>query len=742
MYTIYFKNKISTKLTYITLAVLLISTVFLFKPGLDGPYLFDDWQVLVQSNFISDPVAAISGYRPVRNISYFLDLQFGKMEPYTFHFSNLCYHLANILFLFFLLNKLLRNRCKQHLFFSFAITAIFAVHPVQIESVTYISGRRDILFTFFYLGGALFFLNLYKNGKLKLALIILLLFTALSMGAKEAGITLPVFIFILLPYFENIKNFDNKKIKQKKINFIKNIKFMDFLWLIIGFILLSMIIFFSFYLFKMVASNIHFRFMGDSIFTHFENCAVFAFKYIVKLFYPVNLAADYSAHSFQLISKWNNPLGLISFFMGIIFTFGALFQRFYIRKKNKIKPKEIDLISAGWLWFIITILPMINLVPHVERFALHYLYLPLSGIFLSFTGIILYFSHGKKKTMYIFSSLFSIFIIYCSYTTSREIKWWLNDIIFWEHNIMVNPLCVRAHVNLGMNLLKYNKYDRAEKSFQTAIKIEDSDHAYLGLATIALDKQDTALCKQYLNRLTKNDMRVEIQRLFLNGLLAVSENNIETASQIASKILKDWPKYDGGYYLKGTILNKLKKYNKSVSYFEKAVLINKKNGRNVIALIRVLIECKRWNQALLLLEDGFQLNLWEKNDANRLNDIGYVLLKMGHIKDAKKYFTKIIVANVPCVDVCLKALLNLSYILLENGNYKEVIKLKKSLDVTLDQKESVSKLLNNIGLAYIYLKQMDNGLKEMQKAFSIYPENEQAKRNLLRLIFMTGKKTK
>ena len=120
---------------------------------LHNDFVFDDLaliqgnETLSSSNSISSIINIITKknvYRPVRTLSYAIDYHFSGLNPFSYHISNIIYHIITVFLIYLTTHFLLKNRVT-----AFLTALLFAVHPVHTESVAYISGRRDILFTLF-----------------------------------------------------------------------------------------------------------------------------------------------------------------------------------------------------------------------------------------------------------------------------------------------------------------------------------------------------------------------------------------------------------------------------------------------------------------------------------------------------------------------------------------------------------------------------------------------------------------
>ena len=138
-------------------------------------------------------------YHPLTMLSYALEYQFFKLNPFGYHLDNLILHLLNCLLVFWLIFIL-----SENIFISFLTAVLFGIHPLQVESVAWISERKNLLYAFFFLSAMLAYVFYIKsNRELKYYFLGLVLFI-FSLLAKSMAVTLPL-VLLLVDYFLNRK---------------------------------------------------------------------------------------------------------------------------------------------------------------------------------------------------------------------------------------------------------------------------------------------------------------------------------------------------------------------------------------------------------------------------------------------------------------------------------------------------------------------------------------------------------
>src|ERR1044071_6286971 len=186
--------RLRDKPLYLATGALVVIVFAVYANSLGGDFVFDDqYLVLVYSRprSLSHLLEMmIDSYRPVRNLSYILDYIVWGARPFGFHLTNVLLHAANAALVF-----LLARRFRLSAVAAFLTALIFAVHPIQTDAVAYISGRRDVLFTLFYLAAFHSYPTYHARRRFKYFALFLICW-ACSLMAKEMAVSLPLLIFL------------------------------------------------------------------------------------------------------------------------------------------------------------------------------------------------------------------------------------------------------------------------------------------------------------------------------------------------------------------------------------------------------------------------------------------------------------------------------------------------------------------------------------------------------------------
>ena len=327
-----------------------------------GEDCFRHWEGLVRI-LQFEPYYAC-GYRPIRFLSYGVDLAVFGDRFSGHHVGNIVRHAASAVLALLLARRLFRDDAADAGAVSprwapwgaaVAVAALWALHPVQTDSVSYVSGRRDILvglWTFAAVGSAMFASR--RGGLFWLVPLWATLFAFLS---KESAVVIPV-LFLLWT--------------------IRGDRFTDWLRGNLGVAIsvgVGLLLSFVLVLWRGVFashSQRHFEWWGGDIGANFATVAALQIHYLQHVFLAHPLIGDYRADTIALASGFGDPRAIVG--LGLVFVLLAV--AFACRARR-------PLIAYGIAWYFVALAPMSHLIPHHELFAEHYLYVPLFGACLA-----------------------------------------------------------------------------------------------------------------------------------------------------------------------------------------------------------------------------------------------------------------------------------------------------------------------------------------------------------------------
>lgn len=385
---------------------ILVVTVISFWPTFFNDFQMrwdDQWQVIndyTTGGFSKENVRNIllsvyqGQYSPLDQFLYTLLYKFSGYNPFVFHSASLLFHLANVVLVYWILAKILEryskmtsNRCQMITLFA---TLLFAVHPLQVETVAWVSASKILLCTFFYLFATFFFLQFIHEKRIMsyVSAIICFLFSYMS---KEQAVTLP--LLLTLVYL-----FSHQKREKKHM-----------ISILTPFFLISILM--TIHLLLFVAAY-------PSVISHNEYplwqraflCIYSIVTYFFKWLIPMNLSwfYQYPMDNSTLLPFWLLPYPLLIFVVG----YGLW---------NHLKS---GYIMSAFVFSLVHLLPVIHLMalPRGAVIADRYMYLPLLGLNLIIAYILTSLAKRKKekKYMYIITLVIITTCVILSYQRTED----------------------------------------------------------------------------------------------------------------------------------------------------------------------------------------------------------------------------------------------------------------------------------------------------------------------------------
>ena len=472
---------------------LMVATFCIYSQVQDHEFInFDDnvyvtESSLVQAGLTNENIIRVfttthfGGWAPITSISYMLDYQLYGLNPKGFLLTNLFFHIANSLLLFLIL-----FRMTGAIWQSAFVAVVFALHPLNVESVAWVAERKNVLSTFFLLLTIWAYIRYAEKPTTKRYSLVFLLF-AFGLMSKPMLVTLP-FVLLLLDYwplerFKLGRREREFKIAQKDkyFNGEKNISKL----VLEKFPLLILSALCS------IMTLIHFeKAQGGesvaqdpvSILTILTNVMISYFEYLWKMLWPKGLAILY-AHPGNTLAVWKGVL------CGIALLVITTISIKLIRKA--------PYFVVGWFWYLGTLIPVIGFItlgPHL--IADRYAYLPLIGIFVIIAwGVpeLLKEWHYRKNVL---KASAGILILTLMPITWIQVSHWKSSITVFKHAIKVTdkkyPNFAVVHNNLGIALVAEGKNEEAISHYKMAIKIKpDYADAYNNLGAALFDAKMT-----------------------------------------------------------------------------------------------------------------------------------------------------------------------------------------------------------------------------------------------------------
>jgi tetratricopeptide (TPR) repeat protein len=570
-------------LVCIILAIIVYSPVFHagFVNWDDDDYVVKNHSITSFENLkeiLTNPVQG--NYHPLTMLTLAVNYAISGAQPGSYHIVNLLIHLLNILLVFLFVMKLTGNKP----WLSFIVALLFAIHPLHVESVAWISERKDVLYSFFFLAGSILYLRYLKTGKIGDYLYVFILFI-LSLLSKPAAIIFPV-ILLAIDYY-------NGRLKAAKTYFEK-----------VPFFLLSLVLgFLTLHSQKLQGG------VGAAALFPFHFRFFFGFyglmMYIVKVIWPINLCTFYP------FPPVNHPLPMEYYIYPLI---GAVLfvVLFFFYRKSK-------LMIFALFFFLINLILVLQFIPVGSAIISdRYTYLPLTGIFL-IPGY--YYQKwvddhkGKLPTMGLF--LLVVVSIIMSVLTFRQSGTWKDDAALWDNAIRVAPSS-KAYLHCGMVYTRENRSDKALEMFNNAIQLNNLEKdALINRGNIYFDRKQYELAIADYNACLAIDSTTQLA-IENRGSAYAATGKSELAIADMDRAIKMDPNTEKGYANRAFLYQAMNRDNEAISDFYKHMAVNHKESADILNSIAISYnKLKEFDKVLDVLSQAIALEPRELFYLNR-----------------------------------------------------------------------------------------------------------------------------
>ncbi len=645
-------------------------------------------------------------WHPLTWLSHILDCRLFGLDAGKHHIVGLLIHIANALLFFALLRKMTGTLWQS----AFA-AALFALHPLRVESVAWVAERKDVLSTLFWMLTMLAYVSYAKQPKLWRYFLVLVLF-ALGLMTKPMLVTLP-FVLLLLDYWPLERlNWKNNKISQKppkqKTKTIP--QYYSAVWLITEKIPLFIAVIISSVITFIVqqkggAMDTGYSF---SLISRIANALIAYVTYIQKMLWPSGLAPFYP-HPADNVSLLYAGLCAIMLLAAtvLVIIFGRRFKY----------------LPVGWFWYLGTLVPVIGIIQVGDQaYADRYSYIPLTGLFiiiaLAVPSLFDRFLNVPNKKLILTAST-AIVLTVLSVCTFIQQHYWHDSITLFEHAINVTkdnyvahfciadplrekgrvkdaithdkeclrikPDYIRGLNSLGQAMIETGQLDEAVKYFDAALKLRPDlyqVHTNLGVALVKLGKFDEAIV-HYRAALQSSNLSL----IHLNLAFALrAKGNMEQAVQEYSKVLIAEPANVSAHYELGVTFAEMGKPEQAIMHLSKALEIN-------------------------------------PNLPDAHNSLGYVLAHTGKFDEA--------------IGHCNEALCLQPNFVEARSNLGFAFLCQNKLDLAIEEYRKVLNALpgnyntyNDLGVALYKQGKIDQAIEQFKQALLIKPDYADAKNNL------------
>jgi tetratricopeptide (TPR) repeat protein len=492
--------------TILLCALLALATLVAFEPvrhngfvGLDDPQYVTQVPRVVEGLTMEGIAWAFTSgdsakWHPISWLSHMLDVELFGLNPAGHHATSILLHLVSVLMLFLVLQKMTGAAWP-----SAFVAALFALHPLRVESVAWIAERRDVLGAFFWmLTLAAYVGYVRRRGALRYMLVAAAL--AAGLMAKPMLVTLP-FVLLLLDYWPLERRRDDgcpgaasaARLIGEKIPLV----FLALLSCVITFVV------------KQQGGSVE----AVPLDMRISNAAIAYLGYIAKTFWPAGLAVMYP-YPLSAPPVWQP-------FVCALVLAGATAGAVYLGRRHRYLP-------VGWLWYLGTLVPVIGLVQvGYQASADRYTYLPSIGLYIVIAwGAVECLSRWRLKAVWV--AVPAMVVLFALVLTTRaQVRHWKESVGLYEHAIEVTKDNYVMYTALAVELGDQGKRDRAIEYLREAVRVKpDFDHAHYNLAVYLQQKGRLDEAWHHYNRTLEIDPTHCKANYNLAGILA-SQGKLE-----------------------------------------------------------------------------------------------------------------------------------------------------------------------------------------------------------------------
>jgi tetratricopeptide (TPR) repeat protein len=501
-----------------TAAVLIaLFGTILFANTLGHELLFDDVTLILQNPFVTSldwkGIVWDSGYRPVRTLTYALNYAISGEDPFSYHLVNVLLHGLNVLFLFRLVWLLSASNLMAGV-----AAGLFAAHPVQTAAVAYVSGRKDLLAACFVFAAMALFLTLRVGTRHRLAAAAgSALAFLLALGSKEVAIVFPALLLAVDAVLDWRSSEEPRSgLWSAAASAVKRAPILYGTFVVVA----AAGLYWALAVSK--ASRME-QYWGGSLETNLGTSFKLFVHYLKLSLVPYPLLADYLGEVFPVSTGFAEAATLLS----VLATAAYLGMAVWLFRRSA-------LISAGMIWFLVCLVPVLQLIPFHELAADHFLYLPLAGWALAVAALAEFAL--KRYPAAAWPSLLVLILVYSGMTVDRNADW-KDKQTLWEATYRSAPRSYRANANLGQIYFNQGLAEKGIEFTRRSLELAPGralPHANLGAMYYTIGRE-----RRLAGQLDEAAAMQAKARTYLEKAVELEPRNPFTLSNLANTYKED-----------------------------------------------------------------------------------------------------------------------------------------------------------------------------------------------------------
>lgn len=502
---------------WIAAAAAVLIALFVYSPALNGPFLFDDLGLPFTrpDDLKLDWTHYARSVRPLLYVMFWWEGHTWGQNPAPYHYINFLFHLLDSLLVFYIVKKLVRMAGREGAGVDITAAfcaAVFLLHPLQTEAVSYIASRSENMSVLFTYGAIALYLWRKPQPAGWLLVLAVLALNALGVLTKEHAVVAPAVLLLADLFFDSVK---------------RNWRFYA-LCVLGGAGAL-------YFVFHLLTSNTTAGF-GIKEFTWYQYFFTqwrALWVYLGLFVMPVGQNIDYQFPLSRSITEHGAVLALL----GLLAVTAALV---YYRKR-------FPLACFGWLAFLAMIAPTSSVVPIADALAERRLYLPFLGLLLMLAEVVLRLADTRLNR-----AVLAVAVILLSVLTLQRNAVYASSIAMWQDSVKNNPHNTRAWFQLGYAHYTAGQCAEASAAYERIPPLKEPDYELLVDWALALEcANQPALAVQKVERAIA--LRPTAHAYSVLGMIRAKQGQTDLALDALNEALRRNPRFEMAHVYRGNV---------------------------------------------------------------------------------------------------------------------------------------------------------------------------------------------